>query len=119
MGIFSNLFGNKQAAKSEEPEHAVIVRFQYGSTDLQRLFDLEERLEQAISAAGVGEFDGNDIAQDGSDGCLYMYGPDADTLFNAIGPVLQATDFMRGASVTLRYGPPEEGVPEIEKTIRS
>jgi hypothetical protein len=48
-----------------------------------------------------------------------MYGPDADTLFNAIGPVLQATDFMRGASVTLRYGPPEEGVPEIEKTIRS
>ncbi len=65
MGVFSNLFGKKQSAKSKGPEHAVIVYFQYGSTDLQRLFDLEKKLEQAISEAGVGEFDGNEIAQDG------------------------------------------------------
>jgi len=57
-------------------DHAVIVHFQYGSTDLSRLFVLEDELERAIAAAGAGEFDGNEVAADGSDGYLYMYGPD-------------------------------------------
>ena len=96
------------------PEHAVIVHFQYGSTDLTRLFTLEEQLEQAIAMADAGEFDGNEVAADGSDGYLYMYGPDADRLFAAVRPALQAAGFMRGARVKLRYGPPEDGVREIE-----
>jgi hypothetical protein len=93
-----------------DPEHAVIVHFVgYGSTDLSRLFALEERLEVAIEKANVGEYDGNEIATDGSDGYLYMYGPNADTLFNVVRPILESTDFMKGAKVTLRYGPPGGG----------
>lgn len=94
------------------PEHAVIVHFMYGSTDLERLFELEHRLEAAISAAGVGEYDGNEVAVDGSDGYLYMYGPDADKLFDVIRPILETTLFMRGAEVRKRYGPPQNGVRE-------
>ncbi len=95
-------------------EHAVIVYFDdYGGTNLDRLFALEDRLETAINKAGVGEFDGNEIATNGS-GSLYMYGPDADALFAAVRPVLEATDFTRGARVMLRYGPPEDGVREVE-----
>ena len=96
------------------PEHAVIVYFQYGSTDLARLFVLEERLAQAIAAAGAGEFDGNEVAVDGSDGYLYMYGPNADKLFAAVRATLEGTDFMRGARVKLRYGPPQDGAQEVE-----
>lgn len=96
------------------PEHAVIVHFQYGSTDLARLFALEEQLEQAIVTANAGEFDGNEVAADGSDGYLYMYGPDADKLFAAVRPVLESAEFMQGARVTLRYGPPSDGVKEVE-----
>ena len=98
---------------SETPEHAVIVHFNYWSTDLQPLFALEDKLEQAISAADVGELDGNEVATDGSDGYLYMYGPDADMLFAAVEPVLKSSSFMAGASVTRRYGPPEDGVREV------
>ncbi len=94
------------------PEHAVIVHFNYGSTDLQPLFALEGKLEQAISAADAGEFDGNEVATDGSDGYLYMYGPDADKLFAAVEPVLKSSSFMGGATVTMRYGPPEDGASE-------
>ncbi len=94
------------------PEHAVIVNFKYGSDDLTRLFTLEDRLEAAIAAAGVGEFDGNDVAVDGSDANLYMYGPNADKLFDVIRPILEGIDYMKGAKVTLRYGPPDEDVPE-------
>jgi hypothetical protein len=43
-------------------EQTVIVHFSYGSKDLKRLFALEEKLEAAIVAANVGEYDGNDVA---------------------------------------------------------
>ena len=119
MGILSKLFGKKEPESPNEPEHAVIVHFQYGKTDLQPIFDLEERLEAAINDAGAGELDGNEMAEDGSDGYLYMYGPDADRLFETIRPVLEVSDLMKGASAKLRYGPPAAGVKEIEKKIGS
>lgn len=54
----------------------------------------------------AGEYDGHEIAVDGSDGSIYMYGPDADLLFETIRPILETTHFMRGATVVKRYGPP-------------
>lgn len=71
-------------------------------------------MEQSIAQAGTGEYDGNEVATDGSDGYLYMYGPDADALFSTVRPLLEAVDFMQGARVKLRYGPPEDGVKEVE-----
>ena len=99
------------------PEHAVIVHFSYGSNDLEALFALEDRLERAIASAGAGEFDGNEIAADGSDGQLFMYGPDADRLFDVIRPVLESAPFMQGAQAIKRYGPPEDGVRQTIVTI--
>ena len=123
MNILKKLFRTseqpKKKTKETEPEHAVIVHFSYGSTDLSALFDLEEKIEAAIEKAEAGEFDGNEVATDGSDGYLYMYGPNADTLFGAIEPVLKDSEFMKGAKVKLRYGPPEDGVPETTKIIES
>jgi hypothetical protein len=98
-------------------EHSVIIHFLYGSTDLSRLFALEDELSSVVDTSGVGEVDGNEIAVDGSDGYLFLYGPDADKLFNAIKPVLESTDFMKGAKVTLQYGPPDVGGREAEFEI--
>jgi hypothetical protein len=114
VGLLDKLFGRRTRGPTPVPEHAVIVHLRYGSTDLSRLFALEEQLEQAIAAAGVGEFDGNEVATDGSDGFLYMYGPDAEALFGAVRTTLEAAPFMRGTRVKLRYGPPRHGVREIE-----
>jgi hypothetical protein len=93
-------------------EQAVIVRFGYAADSLGPLHGLEQRLEAAVADAGVGELDGNDIAPDLSDGTLYLYGPDADALFAVARPLLAGAGCLRAASVTLRYGPPEDGVPE-------
>jgi len=113
MGIFSRIFGSEPEIVAKPVEHAVIVSFAYlGSTDLDPLFALEARLESAINGAQVGEYDGNEVAVDGSDGTLYMYGPDTDKLFAAVRPVLEACSFMKGAAVKLRYGPPADGVRE-------
>lgn len=93
-------------------EHAVVVHFAYGSKDLTKLFALEDELEKAILAAGAGEFDGDEVATDGSDGYLYMYGPNADRLLEVIKPILEKTSFMHGAKAKLRYGPPQAGSKE-------
>jgi hypothetical protein len=116
MGFFNKLFGDKQPPV---PEHAVIVRFEYGLPDLQPLFTLGDRLERALAAAGVGDYDGNEIAEDRSDGTLWMYGPDADAVFMIAAPILRAEAFLSDARVTLRYGPPENGVAERVVTLGS
>jgi hypothetical protein len=118
MGLLDKILGRKKPQPQSRPrEHAVLVHFAYGSTDLSRLFALEDRLEKAIAGAGVGELDGNEVAADGSEGSLYMYGFDADALFVVVRPILEATDFMRGARVQLRYGPPADGVREVEVVL--
>ena len=117
MGWLAKLLGRTTGAPVKPPEHAVIVRFQYGSTDLTRLFELEGRLTAAVAAKRAGEYDGNEVAVDGSDGVLYLYGPDADRLYEAIRPVLEATPFMKAATATKRYGPPQDGVRSVTVTI--
>lgn len=116
MGIFDKLFRREQPSV-KAPDHAVLVYFEYGSTDLSKLFAVEEALERVIADAEVGEFDGNEIAMDGSDGTLFMYGPDADALFAAIRSTLEEVPFMKGARVVLRYGPPEPGTFEQTVTL--
>jgi hypothetical protein len=101
------------------PEHAVIVHFDYGNTDLGPLSKLEDRLIAVIEAADAGEFDGHEFAIDGRDGSLYMYGPDADRLFEVVRPVIESAGCIRNAVATVRFGPPEEGVPEKKVKIGS
>lgn len=119
LGVFSPISTSQDTEPmTTNSEHAVIVQFaNYGSTDLQRLFALEERLERAIDDADVGEFDGNEIATDGSDGSLYMYGPDADRLFEVVHPILESVDFTRGAQVVKRYGGASDDVRRVTVTI--
>lgn len=105
------------ASATEMVEQAVIVHFKYGSTDLTPLFNLERRLENAILKARAGEYDGNEVAIDGSEGYLYMYGPDADRLYEVVAPILTVEPFMEGAKVKKRYGPPQDGVREVTITI--
>ena len=116
MKLVNKIFGNTKSDSQKVPEHAVIVHFQYGKTDIQPALNLGNALEKAIVKAGVGEYDGNEIAVDGSDGSLYMYGPDADRLYKVVRPVLESVDFMQNATVVLRYGPPGKDV--VEKHVK-
>ncbi len=118
MGLISKLLGGPPRLNEfDEDSHAVIVRFRYGSTDLSPLYQLEYELKSAIDAARAGEYDGHEIEADGSEGYLYMYGPDADHLFEAVRPTMQASSLLSGAVATVRYGPPDDESPEREIKI--
>ena len=100
-------------------EHAVIINFKYGTTDLSALFDAEDKLTEVIEKAQAGELDGHEVAVDGSDGVFYMYGPDADVLFKAIEPTLKEISFMQGAEITKRYGEPDDDTKEDVITLQA
>jgi len=112
MGLLSRLFGSKNAEKDGPPEQEVEVHFAYGSTNFQHVYALGDQLQTAIAEAKVGEYDGHAIPADGSDGKYFVYGPDAEAIYKAIAPILEASPLMRGATVTLHYGPHKRGTPK-------
>ena len=94
-------------------QQSVIVQF-YGFGEkfwteerrqLDPLYALEDELIAVLDGTSLGELDGHEIAMDGSDGTVFLYGPDADALFAAIEPVLKASPVTQGGNATLRYGP--------------
>jgi hypothetical protein len=83
-------------------EHAVIVHLR--NANLNDILPLEDRLEREIENARTGEYDGNDVALDGSEAILYAYGPDADALWDVIEPSVQEFAPASGSYVVKRYG---------------
>jgi hypothetical protein len=98
-------------------EHAVIVTLklsnaQFGAREeREAMHALQDALAAAIAEHEAGEFDGDDFGQ--GECTLFMYGPDADRLFEAIREPLLASALSRGGHAIKRYGPPKDGVPEV------
>ena len=119
MKIFSKTKKQEITAAKPAPqaavEHAVIVQFNFPSGDLKKIIEVEDQLAKALEESGAGELDGNEVALDGRDNLFYLYGPDADKLYEAIEPVLLSLEMLSQARVLLRYGPPS--LDTRQKTI--
>jgi hypothetical protein len=88
------------------PEHAVIVNvpLRGASGDFELVDELGERLREHLEGSGVGEFDGNMIGRDL--GVLYLYGADADRLWQEVAPLVREAALPAGAYALKRGGPP-------------
>jgi hypothetical protein len=89
-------------------EHCMQVIFPFRDTNLDPIFALEDLLIAALERDHVGEYDGNDVGA--GEGTLFLYGPDADALFNTVLPILRTSSLTKAGRVVKRYGPPEDGV---------
>jgi hypothetical protein len=112
MGLLSKLFGSKTAGKNGASAQEVEVHFVYGSTNFQYVYALGDEIQIAVAEAKVGDYDGHALPADGSEGRYFINGPDAEAIFRVIAPVLEASPLMRGATVTLRFGPRGWGTPK-------
>ena len=85
-------------------EQAVIVHlpFDEENSSLDDIYKLEEMLEKAIENAEVSEFDGDEVGE--GECVLYMYGPDADRLFEVAQKILTSSGLAGGGHVIKRYG---------------
>jgi tetratricopeptide (TPR) repeat protein len=91
----------------EDSQAAVIVTLDgvgladeiYAEFDLATL---ERRLEKRLQETGGGELDGHEFGPEATS--LFLYGPDARALFDAIAPVLSDYPLCCGARIELRQG---------------
>jgi hypothetical protein len=88
-------------------EHCVQVFLRLSSEhgsekETERIAELTDKLADAIEKHEAGEFDGDEY---GGGVCrLFMYGPDADRLFDAIKKPLLASTLSKGGHAIKRYG---------------
>jgi hypothetical protein len=94
------------------------IRFKYPKADMAPLYELEEKLAEALEEADAGDYEGCEMGMSGKEGELTMTGPDAHALWEAVQPVLEAARFMRGADAELRLGEGENAETE-EMTVGS
>jgi hypothetical protein len=94
------------AEQNPATEQAVLIHIpltkdpQDGAT----LFEIEDRVIEALETSRVGEWDGNEVGPDGA--VIYLYGPDADRLFDAVRPALEDGPLPAGSYAVKQYGEP-------------
>ena len=117
MSIFSRVFGQKEVA-AKSPDQAVIVHVPLSDgangtpEEFAHLTALEEKMEEVIAVAAVGELDGNEFGQ--GDFTYFMYGSDAEHLFATVEPILRGDLLTKRGHALLRYGPPGSAQRKIE-----
>jgi len=105
MRFLKALFGARPAVI---PKDSVTVHFKlsdnkFGSREERdRVHQFSHELEALIQQCQVGEFDGDEFG--GGEGTLFMYGPDADLLFEAVSSALKNWEPLRGGHVIKSYG---------------
>lgn len=115
-----DLFKKKQLSfnnNEDQFSQAIIIEaefvsgLEFGSSEEQQLiFDLEDRLTEAIGSSG--EVDGHEIGEGSF--ILYVYSRSADDTYDDIKGILKSSG-LAGCKVTLQYGPPQD--PETKERI--
>ena len=107
-GFFIRVVDNTMNAQTEVL-HSVVVYFRFAGDDPAPLVEIGAALTTALANAGAGTYDGHEVALlDSDDAYLFLAGPDAERLFEATRPVLEGSELLKGAHVTLRYGEPDD-----------
>lgn len=109
LGIFKKKQSNVNN-NEDEFSQAVIIEaefvsgLEFGSSEEQQLiFDLEDRLTEAIGSSG--EVDGHEIGEGLF--ILYIYSRSADDTYDDIKGILKSSG-LAGCKVTLQYGLPQD-----------
>ncbi|AWT54975.1 hypothetical protein [Mycolicibacterium smegmatis] len=101
--------------QSRPEKHAVLLHWTDHEPPLEFVLTVEDRLEQTIAnAPELGEVDGNEVGSGAA--TIYLYGPDADTLWHAIEPIVRSLP-VPPSIVEIRRGEP--GTPTRAITLRS
>lgn len=103
--------------------NALIIRFDdYGARfaknsvfDPSPLVALADELDGLLTADGLGELDGHEIADDGSVGTIYLYGTDARVMYDAVRTTLENSPVTRGGMAFLYFGDVMDEATRVEE----
>ena len=110
MGLLKKLLGgnNIQSTKPSDEWIAVYLKVsndEYGTEEERdSIHQFTDKLAEVILKSGAGVFDGDEF---GNGECgLFMYGPNADQLFNVMESLLRGWKPLAGGYAIKRYGAP-------------
>jgi hypothetical protein len=101
---------NMSNVLEQQSEQAVIAYLKLSddkfgdAKERESILALGDKLEQIIQQRRVGEYDGHEFGEGYAR--LYMYGPDANKLFDAIIKTLKEHPSRRGSHIVKRFGSP-------------
>lgn len=103
--------------------HALIIRFddyaarftKDGQTDLQPLVLLADHLDGVLTADGLGEMDGYELADDGSVGTIYLYGENALSMYDAVRQAIETSPVTRGGMAFLYFGAVMDEATQVDE----
>jgi hypothetical protein len=104
-----------------EKRDSVVIEFLTNKDEMdefEELYDLGFNLDKLIDEKGVGEYDWHEVNMDNSHGYLFMYGSNAEALFNVVKPEIVKAEFISRANAFLRFNKSKEEVLELEVEIR-
>jgi hypothetical protein len=104
LGVAAGCGEPDEVRETPSAEHAVLIHLKTEAIDFDRVLEIEDALIEALGNKGIGEVDGHELALDGSEVVYYLYGPDADSLYDAVEPVVLGLPPQAGSYVVKRYG---------------
>ncbi len=91
----------------------VIISFNESFNGLDEIHKLDIKLFDSIPS-NIGSYDGHEVAMDDSHGTLFAYGYNAEELFKTMEPILKEFDFLKEASVYLRFNKKNDTYTELD-----
>lgn len=107
MGFLSKIFGEGETVKIEE---AVLIYIKLSGSEFgtweerEQCFGLEDKLIEEIQSKNSGDYDGHEFGQGYC--VLYIYGSNADSLYDSILDILEQFKLPPQSYVIKRYGGP-------------
>ena len=96
----------RTAIRAGGPEQALLLRLRLPESqtddETPTIVALEEAIESALRAHRSGEFEGHDL-RDGV-WTLYLYGPDAERIFESVAEVVRGARLDPSSHAVLRFG---------------
>jgi hypothetical protein len=95
-------------SQKQNPEQALLVYLKLSDDkfgdfeEREAIFRLEDEVEPKVLSSGAGEYDGHEFG--GGFGTLYMYGLDADKLFDVVIESIRNHPPRAGSYIVKRYG---------------
>jgi hypothetical protein len=106
MGFLRGLFRSRSRTAKGQEWIAVHFRLSGGtfgtSGEREMVHAFTDKLASIIEESRSGVFDGDEFGAGG--GTLFMYGPNADRLFDAVHPTLKTWEPLKGGYAIKRYG---------------
>ncbi len=116
LGAFkSRLSSTIKMNDYSQEKDAVIISFDKSFNGLDEIHELGTKLYNIPSY--IGRYDGHEVAIDDSHGTLFAYGNNAEKLFKEMEPILKEYEFLREASVYLRFEKKDYTYSELDFRI--